>query len=201
MAYWRVFPWNPDAAPGEPFSVQYVPPAGIQRGGRFDLERPPVLYLAETPGHAVAEVLQRHRGTPITSEHLVRSDAGEPGIFHPLSLVQATLPESVEAQIPDFADPTVLLELGIRPDQLASHNRDLTRAIARRVHAAADGYAGFRWWSALTGEWHVTVLFSDRVDAGSIDYATPEPLHIDHPVVREAARFLNISLAPKRREN
>ncbi|HEX9939572.1 MAG TPA: hypothetical protein VGB15_20725, partial [Longimicrobium sp.] len=90
--------------------------------------------------------------------------------------------------------PAMLLELDLRPDQLASHDREVTRTISRRVHADAARYPGFRWWSALTGEWHVTVLFLDRVDIRSIVYTTPEPLDIRHPAVVEAARFLGISV-------
>lgn len=194
MPFWRVFPWNPGAADGAPFSPRYVPPAGSQTSGRFDLGTPSVLYLAESPAHAVAELLQRFRGTGIIPGHLLRGDANAPGTYHPLSLAEATLPQGIDARLPDFANPAVLVDLAIRPDQLASHDRAVTRAIARRVHAASAGYAGFRWWSALTGEWHVTVLFLDRVDAASIEYTTPEPLDIAHPAVREAARFLNISL-------
>ena len=194
MAYWRVFPWNPGAVDGAPLSARYVPPAGSQSGGRFDLGTPSVLYLAESPAHAVAELLQRFRGGEITAEQLVRRDADEPTTYHPLSLVRAELPDEVIARLPDFADTAVLVRLKIRPDQLASHDRAVSREIARRVHAASASYPGFRWWSALTGEWHVTVLFLDRVDPASIVYSTPQPLQIGHPVVREAAQFLRITL-------
>lgn len=192
MPCWRVFPWKPGAAEGAPFSARYIPPAGTQTGGRFDLGDPSVLYLAESPAHAIAELLQGHRGKAITPEYLIRSDPNERGTYYPLSAVTAVLPKEVEARLANLTDPSVLVALDIRPDLLASHDREVTRAIARRVHAAPAGYAGFRWWSALTGEWHVTVRFLDRVDAASIGYTTPEPLDIGHPAVREAARFLDI---------
>ncbi|MBW3570828.1 MAG: RES family NAD+ phosphorylase [Gemmatimonadetes bacterium] len=196
MPCWRVFPWKRGAADGAPFSARYIPPAGTQTGGRFDLGTPSVLYLAQSPAHALAELLQGHRGKAITSEHLVRSDPNLPGTYYPLSLVRAALPEEIEDRIADLANPSVLLTLDVRPDQLASHDREVTRAISRRMHAAAARYAGFRWWSALTGEWHVTVLFLDRADVASIDYTVPEPLDISHPAISEAARFLGISLTP-----
>jgi hypothetical protein len=44
--FWRVFPWNASAAPGEPFTPQYVLPVGAQTGGRFDLSTVPILYIA-----------------------------------------------------------------------------------------------------------------------------------------------------------
>lgn len=194
MPCWRVFPWDPGAADGARFSARYIPPAGTQTGGRFDLGTPALLYLAETPAHAVAELIHRLRGGELRSDQLLRGDPDRPGTYHTLSLVSTVLPDEIEARLPDFADPAVLLELGTRPDHLASHDRGLTRSIARRVHAAAAGYTGFRWWSALTGDWHVTVLFLDRVDPAGIEYSTPEPLHLAHPAVQEAARFLRIRL-------
>lgn len=151
MPCWRVFPWNAGAADGAPFSARYVPPAGTQTGGRFDLGVPALLYLAQSPAHALAELLQAHRGKTITPEHLIRSDPHEPGSYHPLSLVRAALPAEIEARLPDFTDPAVLLALDLRPDQLASHDREVTRAISRRIHADAARYPGFRWWFGADG--------------------------------------------------
>ncbi len=55
---WRAFPWDCTAPEGGPFSVRSVAPPHMQNYGRFDLHgRPSVLYLAQTPAHAVAEVL------------------------------------------------------------------------------------------------------------------------------------------------
>ena len=57
---WRVFPWDPAAKPGEPFSPSYVYPN--QGSGRFDLSGKLVVYLAESAVHAVAEKLQHLLG-------------------------------------------------------------------------------------------------------------------------------------------
>jgi hypothetical protein len=197
MPFWRVFPWDPHAPDGAPFSARYLPPAGTQTGGRFDPGHPPVLYLAQDPVHALTELLHGFRGTPLLPEHLLRPDPNGPGTYHPLSLVEARLPTGMEARLPDLADPAVLVDLDIRPDQLASHDRTVTQAISRRVHASTAGYPGFRWWSALTGEWHVTVLFMDRLDPRSIEYTVPVPLDVRHPAVRAAARFLKMPI-PRR---
>jgi hypothetical protein len=44
---WRVFPWEPDAEPGEPFSPSYINPC--QEDGRYDLDgKPLILNLAES---------------------------------------------------------------------------------------------------------------------------------------------------------
>ncbi len=52
---WRVFPWDPAAQPGEPFSSSYIHPS--QGAGRFDIPGKLVVYFAETAVHAVAEKL------------------------------------------------------------------------------------------------------------------------------------------------
>src|SRR5215213_4515201 len=178
MPLWRVFPWNPHATDGAPFSARYAPPTDSHAGGRFDLGTTPVLYLAQSPAHAVAEVLQGYRGKKLAPQHLVRGDPDQPGTYHPLALAQTWLPANVEARLPDLTDPAVLVRLGIRPDVLASHDRAVTQATARRIHAAGEGYPGLRWWSALTGEWHAVVLFLDRVAPAAIDYAEPEPIDV-----------------------
>jgi hypothetical protein len=131
---WRVFPWDPAAPDGAPYSARYVPPAGSQTCGRFDLGDVPVLYLAERPEHAVAELLQRFRGKPLRQGHLRRYDSRTPGTFRPLALVDVHLPVEVELALPDLGDPAVLDRLGIRPDQLASQERRITQAISRTLH-------------------------------------------------------------------
>jgi len=62
---WRVFPWDPNAKLGEPFSPSYIHPN--QGSGRFDVAGTLVVYLAETAVHAVAEKLQRFRGQKINA--------------------------------------------------------------------------------------------------------------------------------------
>lgn len=193
--FWRVFPWDPDAPDRAPYSARYVPPAGSQTGGRFDLGDVPVLYLAEQPEHALAELLHRFRGKPLRQGHLRRHDSRKPGTFHPLALVEAYLPAEVERALPDLGDPSVLSRLGIRPDHLASHERRTTQAISRKLHDKE--LPGFRWWSALTGDWHVTVLYLDHVDVDRIAYRAPGALSPDHPVVRETARLLHMPLPPR----
>src|SRR2546430_15752781 len=68
---WRVFPWDPAAAPGAQFSPSYIFPQ--QGSGRFDVAGKLVVYLAETAVHAVAEKLQRFRGQKIDPQDLIES--------------------------------------------------------------------------------------------------------------------------------
>lgn len=181
--FWRVFPWDPEAAPGEPFSPQYVVPPERQTRGRFDLGTTPVLYLAESPPHAVAEMLRPFTGRRLHGGQLR-------GAGHRLALVRAELRAEVAAQVEDLTDPAVLLRRGVRSDALASRDRAVTQGIARALHDA--GLAGFRWWSALHGDWHAVLLFMDRVRPVELVYDRPEPLSATHPAVLSAARALGM---------
>ncbi|MGH7522321.1 MAG: RES family NAD+ phosphorylase [Gemmatimonadales bacterium] len=172
---WRVFPWNPAAKAGEPFSPSYVHPN--QGSGRFDVSGKLVVYLAETAVHAVAEKLQRFRGQKVD-----RKDIFESG--HQLALVECQLEK---IKLADLCDPAVLVKYGIAPDVLASREISKTQAVAAAVHKA--GLAGLRWWSALSGDWHTIVVFE-----GTITYGEPEPLAIGHAVVQEAATALGFRL-------
>lgn len=182
---WRVFPHDPAAAPGAPHSALWIHPG--QTAGRFDLQnRPPVLYLAESPEHAVGEVLQGFRGRRIGPDHLRRHG-------HALAVVSVRLSDELATRLPDLTDPATLARLGVRPDALASHERRATQAIARELHAG--GAPGFRWWSALTGAWHGVVLFADRLDGADLAVGAPEALTMDHPAVTTAATLLGIARA------
>lgn len=196
--FWRVFPWDASAAPGEPFTPQYVLPAGAQTGGRFDLSTVPTLYVAlDDPAHALAEVLQPLRGKrEIRPGHLRRRARGSGGPDHPLALVSTWIPESVFRAMPDLGDPQTLVRFGIRPDDLSSRDRATTQRISRTLHDDF-GVPGFRWWSAFGGQWHVAVLYMDRVPPSAIRYGTPDPLHLDHPVVRAAADELKVRVAKR----
>lgn len=172
---WRVFPWDQTAKPGEPFSPSYIHPN--QGSGRFDLTGKLVVYLAETAVHAVAEKLQRFRGQKIDRKDLMESG-------HHLALVQC---EVKTPNIADLCDPAILLKYAITPDVLASREIAKTQSVAAALHDA--GYAGLRWWSALSGDWHTIVVF-----AGDIEYGEPEQLTLSHTAVQDASLALGIRL-------
>lgn len=184
---WRCFPWDPAAPEGAPFTGSHLVTG--QTVGRFDLhDRPPVHYLAESPEHAIGEVLSPFRGTPFRPGYLRQGG-------HRLALAQATLAPALAARIPDCADPEVLARLGLRPDALAHHDRRTTQAIARRLHelgAATDDPAGLRWWSALTGAWHTVVLFTDRERPGEVTFGPPRRLEVGDAEVVRALSVLGI---------
>jgi hypothetical protein len=122
--FWRVFPWHATAPPGAPYTAEYVLPAGVQTGGRFDLGTPPALYLAlDDPAHALAEVLQALRGKrQIRAGHLRRKARGKARGYNPLALVDAWIDPDVYDELPDPGDPAILVRYGIRPDDLASRD-------------------------------------------------------------------------------
>jgi hypothetical protein len=180
---WRCFPWDPDARAGAPFSPTYL--AAGQTVGRFDLhDRPPVRYLAESSDHAVGEMLSPFRGTTFHPAYLRQGG-------RQLALVEVRLAATLVRRVADCTDPAVLTRLGIRPDELAHHDRTRTQAIARRLHARR-GTAGLRWWSALTGAWHTVVVFTDREHRGEVRFGTPRRLEPSDAMVLRALSVLGI---------
>lgn len=182
---WRVFPWDPQADPGAPFSSSYLP---IQSGhGRFDLARrvdASAWYFAEAPEHAVAERIQDLRNRRLFGEALFERGRR-------LALVAVEIRADV---IPvDLCDPAELARRRVAPDRLAFPDRAVTQQIAADLHA--DGtVSGLRWWSAFFGEWHTTVLFSDRIEDGDLVFGKPEELRLDTPAVMAATVALGIEI-------
>jgi hypothetical protein len=157
-----------------------------QTVGRFDLhDRPPVRYLAESPEHALGEALGAFRGTHFHVSYLKQGG-------HQLALVEVTLAPSLVRRIADCTDPAVLGRLGLRPDELAHHGRTVTQSIARRLHDVGmetGSPAGLRWWSALTGAWHTTIVFLDREHPGEVAFGEPRSVH---PTDAELVRSLTV---------
>jgi hypothetical protein len=128
---WRVFPWDPAAPDGSPYSARSVAPAHPQNYGRFDLHgKPSVLYLAETPAHAAAEVLRGLKNAippaAVDRHRITAADLRARGRVR--ALVSARLPAGAENEIADRADGAMLAALGIRADHLASMGRRRSRA-------------------------------------------------------------------------
>lgn len=184
---WRVFPWDPDAGEGAPYSPSFVPaPTGR---GRFDLPSrlSPVLYLAESPEHAVAELLHPWRGRSIDGRHLTRAG-------RPLAAVEVRW-QAAAADVADLCDPATLARLAVPPDRVASRHRAVTQPIARAVWE--NGAAALRWWSRFWGDWHTTVVFAGRATFGGsgsrLRPEGPRALRLDSPAVVEAADLLGIA--------
>ena len=180
---WRCFPWDKHAPPGAPFSPRYVAPG--QTVGRFDLhDDPPVRYLAESPDHAIGEMLAAFRGTRFRDAYIRQSG-------RQLALVQVTIAGSLAARVVDCTNPSELAAHGIRPDDLAHHDRARTQAIARQLHDDKRS-TGLRWWSALTGAWHSVVIFTDRESPTDVTFGAPQPLDTANEHLMSALDLLGI---------
>lgn len=186
---WRVFPWDPGATPGAPFSPSFIPRSTGR--GRFDLPAglSGQLYLGETKEHAVAELLQARRRGSITPRHLIRG-------AQQLAAVEVHLPQRLSESVVDLCTPSGLQTTTAGADQVASRYRAKTQPIARTVWE--HGHAGLRWWSKFHGDWHTTVLFSERWtidgcgEGPELRFSEPVPLTLESPSVVEAARVLGI---------
>ena len=183
--FWRVFPWNPEVNEGRPFSPSYVPPPTGR--GRFDLPVAcsPVLYVAESPEHAIAEALQPWRNRPLRESHLRMAG-------HPLALVGVQLKGDDAAELVDLCDPVTLRRRNLKPDQIASSHRRTTQPIAASVWDSGD--VGLRWWSSFWGDWYGVVLFTARL-ARRIRFGRPEVLGAGTPALHEAAAAMGMPLA------
>lgn len=141
--------------------------------------------MAESPEHAVAEMIQHYRGQILDAADLCVAG-------RPLALARITIDDDVMAGVADLCDAAVLSRLGIQPDETASSNRRTTQRIAAQLYAG--GHSGLRWWSALTGDRHMLVLFRDRTKT-HLRFGAPEPLTLPHVAVIEATRALGIATA------
>lgn len=181
---WRAFPWDPGAAEGQRFSAAFVPPSrGVER---FDLsdETAGVIYLTESPAHALAEKVQDLRNQTLNEDDL--SEGG-----HRYALPQVSLGADTAAKIVDLCDPATIDRLEIAPDRVAARDRGVTQEIARTLHV--QGFAGLRWWSVFFGEWHDVVLFRDRLGT-ALDGGVPQRVELGDPELAEAARALGIRI-------
>ena len=183
--FWRVFPWDPDVKEGRLFSPSFVPPTTGR--GRFDLPMScsPVLYVAESPEHAIAEAIQPWRNRPLRQPHLVRAG-------RPLALVAVQIAPEMASALADLCQSDVLDRFGLSADRVVSRHRRRTRAIAASVWD--NGHPGLRWWSSFWGDWHGIVLFTARMKE-SVHFATPEVLSAENPALQEAAAALGMPVA------
>ena len=183
--FWRVVPWDPDVNEGSLFSPSHIP--ATTGRGRFDLPAgcSPVLYVAESPEHAIVEAIQPWRNRPLRQPYLVRAG-------RPLALVAVQIAPETASGLTDLCQPAVLDRLGLTADRVASRHRQRTQAIAASVWDS--GYSGLRWWSAFRGDWHGIVLFTARMKA-RMRFGRPEVLSTESPALQEAAAALGMPVA------
>ncbi len=142
------------------------------------------MYLSERPLAAVAEQIAHLRGQRLDETDLERGG---------LRLALVRVDAAVDDRLWDLDDPEVLVRRRLRPSQVATRDREQTRRQAADLFRARPRRDGLRWWSALGASWiHVTLF--DRATPRLSVAAAAESLHRTHPVVREAAEALGISV-------
>ncbi len=173
---YRVFPWAetaPRASPGHPL---FVPaPQGAGRLDNPDHYR--VLYLSDSPAGAVAEAFGEF-GT--WSSALFRGLPGLAGSRRALATY-----ELEGAAVVDLDDAQNLLDRKLRPSQVVTRNRAVTRRWALHVFLEKR-WAGVRWWSYYEPDWGSFGLWEvSRLTAADVVRLAPT-----HDAVQEAGRVL-----------
>jgi len=172
---YRVLPWVPGAAPGEPGHPLFVP--GLNAGRIDNVEHYETLYASDAPAGACAEAFGFLR---VWSESMMRGSPSLPGSRQALAIY-----ELGESLICDLDDAERLVSLGLRPLQVVTRDRSVTRAWALRIFEE-DRWGGIRWWSYYDPRWGSHGVWA--LDA--IEVTDVVPLSINDPTVRDAAEIL-----------
>ena len=183
----RLFPYDPDAAPSAEGGPLFVARA-LQGPGRHDApDAYGALYLSRDAVSVVAELLRRFQRQVVEPADLWWAPGRPYGL--------ATFEEPALGLL-DLDDPANLVARGLRPSEVATATRKVTQRYARAIHAG--GAAGLEWWSTLEASWINVTLFAERAASALEQADLPEPLTLAHPVVREAAEAVGVSLAAPR---
>lgn len=178
-----MFPRLAGARQSDPGGPLYVPRFD-QGGGRHD--QPDiygVLYMSRVPAAPVAEHLRDLQTRIVASRHLARDGA---------TLSLAEVDDSALEDLLDLDDPRNLAERRLRPSGVATRNRKPTQRMALDIYE--EGVPGFEWWSTIEASWINVTLFEDRAVHRLTVAGEPEPLTLDHSVVREAAEAVGVLL-------
>lgn len=153
----------------------------MQGAGRHDNpDRYGCLYLSESPISVLVEALAPFRGAhELTSDMLIRTGV-------PLALARLCLRDP--AIVIDLDDPSVLVDVSLRPSTVATRFRRATQSYALRLFDANPAVYGLRWWSTIEASLINVTLF-DRA-AESLEVVDVVSVTLDDPLVREAAEVL-----------
>lgn len=173
---YRVLPWLQDAAPGEPGHPLFVP--GLDSGRIDNAESYATLYASDAPAGACAEAFGYLRAWGVS---MLRGSPSLPGSVQAL----ATYELGDAAPVCDLDDARRLVDLGLRPSEVVTRDRSVTRRWAQRIFDQKR-WSGIRWWSYYDPRWgsHGTWALDE------LDPVDVTPLSIDHPAVLEAADIL-----------
>ncbi|GGC76070.1 RES domain-containing protein [Hoyosella rhizosphaerae] len=181
MLVYRVFPYLPKAAPGEPGHPLYRHTPQI--GGRIDHPDYYVWYLSR---HAEGACGESFGNLPYWDDSMFEFPALA-GARRALGTF--TVPDSL--RICDLDDPDQLSRLGLRPTQVITRNLAVTSNWGHRIwsetHLSQPGekrWEAVQWWSFHRPLWTVLASWVQP------ELADVQPLTLDHAAVLDAARAL-----------
>jgi hypothetical protein len=179
---WRLLPWQRGAPHTSPGGALWFPREPQGAGRHDNPDRYGCLYVGESAVSAVAEGLAPFRGArALTGGMLMRAGV-------PLALAQLELHH--DAHLMDLDDPSVLVEAGLRPSDVATRTRAVTQSYALRLFDGYLGLMGLRWWSTIEASLFNLTLF-DRAQP-ELEIVEVTPLTIGSLAVREAAEMLGL---------
>lgn len=178
MTLYRVFNYDPDAAPHERGGALYMPPVGRGRINNPDLYR--VLYLSSHPEAAIAERFGR---IPTWDADTFLDVTGRP-----LAIAAISLPDS--APIADLDDAHRLVSLSLRPSDVVTRDYAVSQSWAARIFHQG-GWIGVSWWSYCDPRWHSYGLWT--IEDASHD-PSPVTLSPTSPEVVKAASAIDKTL-------
>jgi hypothetical protein len=182
---YRVFPFLPQAGPGEPGSALYVPPQG---GGRLDNpDLYSVIYAGDREAGAVAESFGRF------PEWTAAILEGSPTLAGSARAV-ARLRLDDRAKLCDLDNPGQLAARGLRPSDVVSRDYTRTREWARRIYHEGS-WVGVRWWSYYDPRWSSCGIW----ETGRLSLVDVRVLRLDDAAVVEAARTIARRIVTKTR--
>lgn len=173
---YRVLPRLPDAVHGEPGGPLFVP--GLNAGRIDNAEHYTTLYASDDPAGACAEAFGYLR---VWSASILRGSPSLPGSSQAL----ATYELDDAAPLCDLDDARRLVDLGLRPSQVVTRERTVTRSWALRIFEE-ERWSGIRWWSYYDPRWGSHGIWALE----ALEVADVAPLSIDHPAILEAADVL-----------
>src|SRR5580658_4195432 len=139
------------------------------------------LWLQGANPHLV-EALAPFRATGrLSASMLVREG-------QPLALTRLELDD--HGGLVDLDSPQVLIDVGLRPSQVATGARTVTQAYAERIFDEHPHALGLRWWSTIEASFTNLTLYDRAVPHMRFIEATR--LTVEHQAVREAAAVLGL---------
>jgi len=186
MRLYRVFPHDPAARAGRPGHPLFLHHG--QTVGRWDNAR---LYATWYLSFSAAGAVGESFGNLGTWTDAMFETPFLPGAHRALGVFE--VPD--ETPLIDLDDARVLAERDVHPSQVVIRDIAFTQPFAARVFAETDArgarrWAGIRWWSYHRPVWRNAALFDTPDAPAPVTLSAVEPLDLDHPAVREAARML-----------